>query len=193
MTEQSFALIPFPAPTIPQIAITGTISHQNNLLVLHYSVAGNIEEILLPSPSAHPSRRDELWKSTCFEFFLSIKDQPQYWEFNLSPSGDWNIYRMDAYRRVGFREETSIQRLPFEVRNEAGALHLETAVDLSPILPQSQPLDVGITAVLQTRDRDETYWALAHPAPQADFHLREGFILALAGQSRPAPGPAPAN
>lgn len=193
MTKRSFTLTPFPAPEVPAINISGDISRQGNLLTLRYFLAGNIDEILLPSLSAHPSRRDELWKKTCFEVFLAIKDQPQYWEFNLSPSGDWNVYRMDAYRRAGFREETSIQRLPFEVRKEAGTLHLEIAVDLSPILPPSQPLEVGITAVLQTRDRNETYWALAHPAPRADFHLREGFILALAGQSHPAPGSVPAK
>ncbi len=112
MTECSFSLIPFTAPNIPSISITGKISLQNNIITLHYLLAGKIEEILLPTKSMNPTRKDELWKMTCFEFFLAIKDQPQYWEFNMSPSGDWNVYHMDAYRRIGFREETSIQRLP---------------------------------------------------------------------------------
>lgn len=193
MTGQSFSLLPFPAPDIPEITITGNISRQDNLLTLHYSVAGNIRDILLPSPLAHPSRKDELWKSTCFEFFLAIKDQPQYWECNMSSSGDWNVYRMDAYRRVGFREETSMQRLQFEVGNEAGILTLNAAADLSALVHQSQSLAVGITAVIQTSAGNETYWALSHPTSYADFHLRESFILALAGQNHPAPQSAPGS
>jgi hypothetical protein len=181
MTRQSFSLTPFPASSIPPIAITGNLSRQNNVLALSYSLVGNLESILMPSPSAHPARKDELWKATCFEFFLALKDQPQYWEFNMSPSGDWNVYHMDTYRRVGFREETSIRWLQFEVKDEVEKLTLNVTVDLSPIIQAAQSLDVGITAVIQTRDGDETYWALVHPASQADFHLRESFTLALAG------------
>ncbi len=179
MTQQSFALIPFPAPNIPEINITGNISRQNNLLALRYAIAGDIEHILLPAPSPNPSRRNELWKMTCFEFFLAIQGQPQYWEFNMSPSGDWNVYCMDAYRRIGFGEETSIQRLQFEVRKETGLLILDATINLTPLLSEQQPLEVSVTAVIQTKDGDETYWALTHPAPQADFHLRESFICPL--------------
>jgi hypothetical protein len=188
---QAFSLIPFPAPTIPEITITGNISRQNNLLALHYSLAGNLADIFLPSPAMPASRKDELWKTTCFEFFLGIKEQPQYWEFNISPSGDWNAYHMDAYRRVGFREEMSIQRLQLEAREEAGRFTLVTSVDLKPILRADQLLEVSITAVIQSREGNETYWALLHPASYADFHLRESFILALAGQNHPAPQSAP--
>src|SRR6266508_6926807 len=183
MTERSFSLIPFTAPNIPSISITGKISLQNNIITLHYLLAGNIEEILLPTKSIKPTRKDELWKITCFEFFLAIKDQPQYWEFNMSPSGDWNVYHMDAYRRIGFREETSIQRLPFDVQNEVGVFQLNALVDLPPILQPGQLLEFGITAVIQTMGGNETYWALSHPASIADFHLRESFILGLARQT----------
>jgi hypothetical protein len=193
MTEKSFSLIPFPAPNIPDVTITGNISYQNNLLALHYCLAGDLQAIFLPSFSARPSRRDELWKTTCFEFFLAIKGQPQYWEFNMSPSGDWNVYRMDAYRKVGFREEASMQRLPFEVRREEGVFALHAIVDLKPVLLESQPFEVGVTAVIQTKDGKETYWAMTHPAPDPDFHRRESFILAPAGQTHPSSRSVPGS
>ena len=179
MTEQSFSLIPFPAPNIPEISITGTVSRQSHFISLRYMLTGQIEEIFLPLPSSQPRRTEELWKTTCFEFFLASKDQPQYWEFNMSPSGDWNIYRMDAYRRVGFREEPSIPSLQFEVQRKQDALALNALVDLIPIFREDAVLEVGMTAVIQTKEGDESYWALTHPAPQPDFHLRESFILAL--------------
>ena len=183
MKDHSFSLIPFPAPDPPTISITGKISLQKNILTLQYSLAGEIEDVLLPSTSLNPTRKDELWKSTCFEFFVAIKDQSQYWEFNMSPSGDWNIYHMEAYRRVGFREETSIQQLPFEGQSEAGVFHLNGQVDLHPILEPDQFLELGITAIVQVKDGRETYWALTHPASIPDFHLRESFILELAEQA----------
>jgi hypothetical protein len=192
MIEHSFSLIPFPAPNLPAVSLTGTVSLKNHILTLHYSLTGNIAEILLPPASPQPSRRDELWKATCFEFFLAVKDQSAYWEFNMSPSGDWNVYRMDAYRRIGFRTEREFPQLTFETKRERNEFSLDISVDLTPILQPEEEGELGITAILQTKDGYETYWALAHPGSQADFHLRESFILPLAIQTplsgRAAPG-----
>ena len=190
MTEQSFSLIPFPAFAIPDISVSGEISLQNNIVDLHYVLAGRLQDVLFPSTSMNPHRNDELWKLTCFEFFLAAQEQPQYWEFNMSPSGDWNIYHMDAYRRVGFREETSFSRLPFEVRKETDLFHVNALVDLDPILQPGQFLEFGIATIIQSTDGTETYWALTHPASFADFHLRESFILRLAGQAHHSQQPA---
>ena len=86
---------------------------------------------------------------------------------------------MDAYRRVGFREETAFLELPFAFRASEQELSLDISVDLTPILQTQQEIQVGITSIIQTKDGSETYWALAHPGPQADFHLREGFALLI--------------
>jgi len=180
MNKHAFTLIPFPTMNIPQITIAGNISRRNNVVTVHYALTGSVEAVVFPLTLAHASRMDELWKFTCFEFFLAIKDQSDYWEFNMSPSGDWNVYHMDAYRRDGFREEISIVELPFTMQLETDCFSLDVAVDLNTIIEQGQTLDVGITAIIQTQDGNETYWALAHPGSHADFHLRESFILELA-------------
>lgn len=179
MTDTVFSLVPFPDPNLPDIKIAGQVTRQKNLLMIHYVLNGEIEKTLLPQRSRQPSRKDDLWKSTCFEFFLAIPNQPQYWEFNMSPSGDWNVYHMDEYRRIGFREETGISKLPFSVRNEAGCILVDVTADLASILHSEETIQLGITSVIQTIDDHETYWALVHPNPQADFHLRESFILEL--------------
>jgi len=179
MAEYSFSLIPFPDSNIPGIHITGTISRQYNVLRVHYSITGEIQSLLLPEKSTHPSRKDDLWKATCFEFFLAIPNQPQYWEFNMSPSDDWNIYHMDEYRRVGFREETGIAELPFSVQNEAGCILVDVTADVSAMIGVEERIQAAITSIIRTKDDHETYWALLHPNPQADFHLRESFILEL--------------
>jgi hypothetical protein len=186
MIEQPYSLIPFPGPINPVISLAGNLLLQNNLLALRYALTGEIEAVSLPPAALNPRRKDELWKATCFEFFLAIKDLPGYWEFNMSPSGDWNVYRMDVYRRVGFREETAISHLPFEFKKESDQCSLDVSVDLTSILRPKAELQIGITAIIQTRNYDETYWALVHPGPHADFHLRESFILEPAGQTRPS-------
>ncbi len=179
MTEYSFSLFPFPASDTPSISITVKITLQNDIIALHYCLEGKTEDILVPPISRNPSRTDELWKSTCFEFFLAIKDDPQYWDFNLAPSSDGNVYHMDAYRRVNFKEEVLIQQLPIEVQSEPDLFHLNALVNLHPILRPAQFLELGIAAVIQTAEGQETYWALAHPASVPDFHLRESFTLKL--------------
>jgi hypothetical protein len=186
MIKHTFTLVPFPAPDIPAISLTGALSLDNPVLTLRYLLAGDLESLLLPPISPTPGRRDELWKGTCFEFFLAIKDQLGYWEFNMSPSGDWNVYRMDAYRRIGFREETAISQLPFAFERELDGYSLDVSLDLTAIIGLSYELQLAVAAIIQTKDGNETYWALIHPAPQADFHLRDSFILLLAEQTHPS-------
>ena len=176
---QMFKLIPFPADNLPNISISGKLIRSGNIFFLSYKVKGKINQLLLSAKSAFPSRTDDLWKATCFEFFIAIPDQPEYWEFNMSPSEDWNVYKMDAYRRVGFCEETAFMQLPFLLEETDNTLNLDISVDLNPILQPKQKVQVGITAIIQTVDRNESYWALAHPDTQPDFHLRESFSLTL--------------
>lgn len=193
MAEHPFSLIPFDRSGGPAIIITGSIVRHAGLLALHYTLRGDSNDILLPPPTGHPGRRHGLWKTTCFEFFLARKDKPAYWEFNLSPCGDWNVYRMEAYRRVGFRDEQRISLLPLETPEEKDAFTLRTAVDLSPIFSDDDVLEASITAIIQTREGTETYWALTHAGLQPDFHLRDSFILELAGQTHLSNQPAPAG
>ena len=173
---QTFNLIVYPGGDTPKIQITGEIDRVENVLSLHYAVHGEIENILLPA-STTPTRKDDLWRATCFEFFIALPGCPEYWEFNMSPSSEWNVYRMDAYRQVNMREETIICQLPFEFQKDAGGYLLDISVDLNSIIQPKQSLQVGITAIIQTKDESETYWALAHPGIHADFHLRDSFNI----------------
>ena len=179
MISHPFELLPFPDPNIPEVRITGQIEHEGSLLTVLYSLSGRIDDILLPAPNPQPGRKVNLWLGTCFEFFLALPDQPHYWEFNFSPSCDWNVFHMDAYRRAGFREEESIRNPCLEIRNEHDCFELEAAVDISPIIQAETRVLMGVTSVIRSHNRQETYWALTHPQPQADFHLRESFILTL--------------
>ena len=175
----SFELVPYPASDLPKIQIAGEIERTENRLSIRYAVTSENDSILLPALSNSAARKHDLWKATCFEFFIAIKDQPRYWEFNMSPSGNWNVYAMDAYRQVNMREEVAFTQLPFAFKKNDDEITLDISVDLNLILEPNQVLQIGITAIIQTVDKNETSWALAHPGPHADFHLRESFILVV--------------
>lgn len=183
MIQHSFSLIPFPDSNIPELQFTGSISRKKNILAAHFKITGQTEVIYFPDVASHPQRKHDLWKTTCFEFFLAIPDKPEYWEFNMSPSGDWNAYHMDAYRQVGLREESYIQRLPFSIERRMQNVIVEASVDLTPLIQEDQQIQAEVTSVIEDQNGHETYWALLHPGPKADFHRREGFILFLNSDS----------
>lgn len=179
MIEHSFDLIPFPGQNLPDIKITGRIVREDNILTVNYRLAGELDQVCFPGSIAYPARKQELWLETCFEFFLAIPGQPQYWEFNLSPSKNWNVFHMDAYRRIGFRQEDRIENPNIAVENNRDRFQLAACIDSKQIIPAETQIQVAITSVVQTREGIESYWALLHPGPAADFHLRESFIFLL--------------
>ncbi len=179
MNNQTFSLQPF-ASTESQanLKIAGDISRKINQLSICYNLTGDFKEIVITPPSNTPSRKHQLWEDTCFEFFLGIKNSQQYWEFNLSPAGDWNVYRFDGYRQ-GMQEETTLTILPFNVRNQPDKLVLTLNFDLEKIISPKQTIEVAITTVIKCKDDSVTYWALTHGGAKPDFHLRDSFILEL--------------
>ena len=176
--QYNFHLHPFDSSHEDRIVITGNIIRQNDLLHLSYLVEGNLSKIAIPNLSTTPQRQRQLWENTCFEFFLGIKNTSQYWEFNLSLSGDWNIYRFSKYRSP-IQEETAFNSLPYKLEKNARNLRLNLQLNLQPIIASSQDLQVGITTVIRSKNNGLSYWALIHPGEEADFHRQDSFILNL--------------
>ncbi|PLZ98304.1 hypothetical protein CEN50_11860 [Fischerella thermalis CCMEE 5268] len=179
MNQQNFSLQSFPTDkSLPNLQITGNIARYGNQLNLCYTLSGDLEEIAIAPLSNTPQRKHELWEDTCFEFFLGIKNSQQYWEFNFSPAGHWNIYRFNGYRQ-GMQEETAFTTLPFIVQHQSDTLVLALDMDLSGIVSEEQALEVAITTVIKYRDGEVSYWALTHQGKEADFHLRDSFMIEL--------------
>ncbi|MFB2978640.1 DOMON-like domain-containing protein [Microseira sp. BLCC-F43] len=174
-----FSLQPFPSnKPLPNLIIAGDIARNSNKIAIRYEVTGELKEIAISPPSNTPARQQQLWEETCFEFFLGIKNSEEYWEFNLSPAGHWNVYHFDAYRQ-GMEEEVAFKTLPFTFENQADRLTLALDVDLDKIVAEEELLDVAITTVIKQKNGEITYWALTHRGAEADFHLRESFVMEL--------------
>jgi len=179
MKTRNFSLQPFSVGRpAPPFAITGTVCRCDTLLTISYLLTGPLQDLVIAPPADRPARQWVLWEHTCLEFFLATQNASNYWEFNLSPAGHWNLFRLTDYRR-GIQEEPAFQALPFTVHREPRALRLTLEVDLAAIIPTGQPLEIGVSAVLQVQDGRLSFWALTHRGPEPDFHHREGFVIKL--------------
>jgi hypothetical protein len=183
--KQEFKLLPWLSAAelesnLPELQIAGWIDRSGDILEIQYQLIGDLEAIEIAAPAAIPRRRFELWEATCLEFFLAPIGQNHYWEVNLSPSGDWNVFRLEDYRQ-GLRNEEQFQTLPFEVKHQNRDFSLFLTMDLGGLIDRHQPLVAAVTTVIQNRSGDFSYWALCHPGPEADFHRRDSFTIGLLG------------
>lgn len=150
-------------------------------LSLHYSLRGPLQDLILPlTPSLRPQRRDKLWQSTCFEAFLAEAGKPSYWELNLSPQGDWNVYHLSAYRS-GLKAECRIQQLDSQVSwtnhsPSQGHCTLLVNVNFADLIAADALIELSATAVLEHRRSGCSYWAWQHCGPEADFHRRDSLM-----------------
>ena len=136
-----------------------------SFLVLKMKIKGDVRHLKIPRVKKKPSRKHDLWKHTCFEAFIRPKDQSFYWEINCSPSGDWNVYRFEAYRE-GMRPVRQV-RLVRQVGTK-------TTFDFSnvPDFPKKMSeANFNLAAILENKNGTKTHWALKHLAQKPDFHL----------------------
>lgn len=168
-------LLPFPGQPAPPVEITVAVGRLGDGgLALRYRLVGDLAGIVWPEP-ATPERVDGLWQSTCFEAFVMAGEGPAYQEHNFAPSGAWAAYRFDQYR-TGWRWNPD-GRDPaiFVERAARGGADLHATI----AAPGGDALRLGLTAILATSAGERSYWALAHPAAQPDFHDAACFALRL--------------
>ncbi len=178
--SQSFELQPFGGcgDLTGDLRLAGVVGREGRRLRLHYRLDGAAGTVHLPSPVPAPSRRDGLWTTTCFECFWGLAGERPYWELNLSPAGHWNLYRLEDYRQ-GLQPEPGYDQPPHRVSQGGGGLSLELDLPLPAAIPADAPLEVAITGVIEDRCGQLSYWALAHPGAEPDFHRRDAFLLRL--------------
>lgn len=153
----------------PIRAVTASIKATDFGCEAAFRLDGDISRIVVPEP-AKLERRDNLWKTTCFEIFWQPIGQPGYVEFNLSPSGQWASYDFDSFRE-GMRnapvDAISISRAHSQLSPD-GTGELELKADIAANLPT--PAQVALNAIVEHADGALQFWALAFPPGQPEFH-----------------------
>jgi hypothetical protein len=168
---QAVALVPHPVTPCPAVkSIRVDVHREPRALSLRYVLAGDLQRVRIPAPRA-PLRVDGLWRHTCFELFLGVAGEPEYREFNFSPSGEWAAYRFAGYREAG----VSLDCPPPGIR-----AHVERDLEVHAELAcAAGALRLGLSAVIEDEAGSLTYWALRHPSAKPDFHHNEAFALEL--------------
>lgn len=169
-----FSLKPFKRhPSIDRFSIEVALERRAGEMSLTYIIKGKWADLKIPPVSNPPQRKDFLWEHTCFEVFLGLNGSPSYSEWNFSPSGDWAHYDFSDYRTAAAsRQDDELYELSW-MPVSAHEAHLVTTI---PLL-EDVGLDVGLSAVLEMRSGQKSYWSLAHSGAKPDFHRREHFLI----------------
>jgi hypothetical protein len=179
VTSIPFTLHPFATtPWTATLAIAGALTRSAEALILEYSLQGDLATVALPSRTSMPTRQFGLWEQTCFEGFFGETGGDRYWEINLAPTGDWNLFHLDRYRQ-GLREESACTALPVTVQSNLQTWQLTATLNLAGLIAPTARLEMSMTAVVVSATGEVSYWAVAHTGPEADFHRRDSFILSL--------------
>ena len=150
-----------------------------NMLRITYQVNGDLDKLKIPANSS-PRQTDRLWEHTCFEAFIRSSDDPSYYEFNFSPSGEWAAFSFRSYRDgEAIQDECCSPEIV--VRRAADRIELDAVVRLNrlPAIRLGSLVRIGLSAVIEARDGTLSYWALKHPAAKPDFHHPDSFALEL--------------
>ncbi|MCJ2181869.1 DOMON-like domain-containing protein [Novosphingobium sp. 1949] len=161
-------------------AVSGRITPDGDGLRLRWRIDG-AQELVVPA-FAGKGRADNLWQTTCFELFIGHDGREGYSEFNLSPSERWAAYDFTA-RRVGMCERPMPHEPTCTMRVGESMAIFDACVPLAG-LPE-WPWLCGVSAVIEERDGQRSYWALEHFGAAPDFHDPACFTLALAAPQRP--------
>jgi hypothetical protein len=185
MSAIPFNLYPFKRNEPPEttlIALSGYTSRSQDSISIIYrfrSGENRIDQLINIQPTEpHPRRLDGLWQRTCCECFLTSKETQGYWEFNLSPSGDWNAYQLEGYRK-GLRPDLHIKQLAYGRKTDHDQLEVMMMLQIPKQLRRKAGLKLGIAAVIEHPSKSLSYWALCHTGRDADFHNRDSFLIEM--------------
>lgn len=173
-------LVPHPAapPADPEFKLWASVDHAAAFGAaattnIWFGVSAPASRFVIPEGAG--SRRDELWRTTCFEAFLRAEGEDAYVEWNFAPSGDWAAYRFSGYREG--MAEAEVAAPPY-VRMEDNLTWWTLGATIS--VPAGIQWQLGLSAVIEEADGTKSYWALAHAAEKPDFHHPDCFTARLA-------------
>jgi hypothetical protein len=150
----------------------------SSTLSLGFTLLGDLDRLAFP-PQAAPERTDGLWEHTCFEAFLALEGVESYHEVNLSPSGAWASYTFLRYREGGSSAEALVPHMVVHLHPDRLELHALLGLGGTLDWQEGRHLRLGLSAVLEQKGGELSYWAIRHPEGRPDFHHPRTFALEL--------------
>ncbi len=172
---KEFSLQPFSQDSFTGLfSLDATAAFLKSTLILKWTLYGPTDKLLF----AVQEDGEDLWKHTCFEFFLGLEKE-QYLEWNFAPSGESNVYHFQSYRKPAKISAAPLKEAVKASNSSKTKNRLIHEVELNlELLPPSKALEKplgAMTAVLESEEEETSHWAAQHPKEKPDFHLREFF------------------
>ena len=175
-----FELLPHPttAPAGPAFKVWASVDHVASLGAvattnIWFGVGAPAERFVIPKLS-EPWRADDLWRATCFEAFFRPVGAQSYREWNFGPLGNWAAFDFSSPREDMAKAEVGS---PPYIRMEDNFTWWTVGATIA--VDATQPWQLGLSAVLEEQDGTKSYWALAHPPGEPDFHNPDCFVAQL--------------
>ncbi len=159
--------------------LDGEIEVTRRNIRCRYLLAGDMSRVRWPAPQAAGSRKFGLWESTCFEFFLGQQRSRAYYEFNLSPSGNWNSFSFSDLHADMAQTDVLILHSIDVAEPTASCRQVTADIDVNAAGSLAGRVDVGVSSVIEDIDGNYHYYALSHPAAGPDFHRREIHLISF--------------
>lgn len=170
-------LVPFEKNADTQaIGLSVSVSQVHGILQCRFELTDPKKLILVPNPKTNPSRMRGLWKSTCFEVFWKETELANYWEMNLSPSLDWNVFGFQSYRSDIEKEDLRFESVACASDRYEDRIIFDVSLDLKKCAYEFRKIQVSCTAVLEHKSGAKSYWAFKHPGIKPDFHHQDSFM-----------------
>ena len=165
----NFQLSAFGSTDLPW-SVDGNFAYHEEKFTYKLRIIGPINDLKIPANLYTFQRQNNLWKSTCFEIFFLHQDGT-YLEFNFSPSGQWNSYYFEGYRK--FISEQALSQIP-EIIWEISPHSILMTFSYQFIFPNTLKFNPAL--VMETQKSETYYWSCNHQNLKPDFHYLENFI-----------------
>lgn len=150
-------------------------------LSLSFRAIGRVGEVAWPGDQLlgfeNWEQADELWQHSCFEAFVRAEAETGYTELNFATSGKWAAYGFRDYREgMAPVEELTLHSASWQIQK--ARTDLNAVLGLPPAY-QGKNWELAISAVIEARDGNKSFWALAHSPGKPDFHHPDCFAATL--------------
>ncbi len=163
--------------SLTSVQLRGTLFFKANELNVEFCLQDPLHQVMKVGPLKKVlHRQNDLWKSTCFELFLSELGEKSYWELNFSVDGAWNLYRFDEYRRPQPPKESLDFQL-IDLQWEFSKLKIRLKIP-----DHLKALEACLCSVIQLQSNELHYFSSYHVdsrSARPDFHRRENFTIPL--------------
>ena len=152
-------------------------------LDIEFILEGDLSQSQIKEPSSGAIVwGSDLWKETCFELFLAFPGTREYWEWNVSPTGQVCSYKLSDYREHepvdALMKDSMAGVMTKSFLKSPTRLSISFEINLSsdPKLEWNflihKECEVNLSAILLDATGRSTYWAPKHATSKADFHQR---------------------